>query len=304
VHLAGPHLDELALQRLALRAQRHGRRLVRALRLEQPTTDGRCACPDRAPSSDVPGEMKNVPSNGYTSPVSRASALVAIALGAAALLLLGGLHVLSPEFDPSWRMVSEYANGRYGWVLSLMFAAWGLSSWALAVAIWSAATTTRFRIGVALLVVAGAGEALAAVFDINHDVMHTVAGALGILGLPVSALLISSSLGRIDSWSPARRPMLWSAHLTGMSVLLLAVTFVLLVATFSQVPGGPPATPPKVLPHGVIGLLGWANRLLVLVYNVWVVVVAWGALQLTAPRLVGSPFIRSRIHAPSHHGPR
>jgi Protein of unknown function (DUF998) len=208
-------------------------------------------------------------------------------LGHSANLLLAVLHVLSPEFDPAWRMVSEYANGRYGWVLSLMFAAWGVSSWALAVAVWPEAATARFRIGVALLAVAGAGEALAAVFDINHDVMHSVAGALGVLGLPVAALLVSTSLGRVEPWSPARRPMLWTAHLTWVSVVLLAATFVLLVATFSQVPGGPPSTPPKVLPHGVIGLLGWANRLLVVVYNAWVVLVAWLALRLRDPGRAG-----------------
>lgn len=233
--------------------------------------------------------MKNLPSNGYAPRVSRLSSLVAIALGAGALLLLAGLHALSPEFDPAWRMVSEYANGHYGGVLSLMFAAWAVSSWALAVAIWSEATTARFRIGVAMLVVAGAGEALAAVFDINHDVMHAVAGALGILGLPVAALLISTNLGRIEPWRPVRRPMLWTAHLTWVSVVMLAVTFVLLAATFSQVPGGPPATPPKVLPHGVIGVLGWANRLLVVLYNAWVVMVAWRAFQLSTPVAAGSP---------------
>ena len=65
------------------------------------------------------------------------AAWVAIGAAGTVLLLLAALHVLSPEFDPSFRVVSEYANGRYGWVLSLMFVAWALSSWALAIAIWS-----------------------------------------------------------------------------------------------------------------------------------------------------------------------
>jgi len=29
--------------------------------------------------------------------------------------MLASLHALSPEFDPSWRVVSEDANGKYGW---------------------------------------------------------------------------------------------------------------------------------------------------------------------------------------------
>jgi hypothetical protein len=42
------------------------------------------------------------------------------------------LHILTQEFDPSWRMISEYALGHYGWLLSLTFLAWGFSTWALA----------------------------------------------------------------------------------------------------------------------------------------------------------------------------
>jgi hypothetical protein len=112
---------------------------------------------------------------------SVAAARVAMASASAALLALASLHVLSPEFDPSWRMVSEYANGNYGWLLSLMFAAWGLSSWALAVAISSEARTMSVKIGLVCLLLAGIGQAMAAVFDINHDTLHSLAGALGIV---------------------------------------------------------------------------------------------------------------------------
>jgi hypothetical protein len=54
------------------------------------------------------------------SKIEVTGARLAIATAVAALLLLFSLHVLSPEFDPSWRMVSEYALGHYGWVLSLI----------------------------------------------------------------------------------------------------------------------------------------------------------------------------------------
>jgi len=211
---------------------------------------------------------------------SQPAARLTIAAAAAALLSLASLHVLSPEFDPSWRMVSEYANGHYGGVLSLMFAAWGLSSVALVAAIWSEARTTPVRIGLVFLTVAGIGEAMAAVFDINHDPFHSLAGALSLLGLPVAAMLISVNLVRTRPWSAARRTVLWTANLTWVSLALLAATFVLLVATFSYAPGGLPSQPPKVLPPGVIGLVGWANRLLVVLFCAWVMTVAWQVLKL------------------------
>jgi hypothetical protein len=64
-----------------------------------------------------------------------------------AILLLASLHVLSPEFAPSWRMISEYALGRYGWVLSLMFLCLGMSSWALAAGVWFQVRTRAGKVG-------------------------------------------------------------------------------------------------------------------------------------------------------------
>ena len=71
--------------------------------------------------------METKSSPGKSPNLEVATAIIAIALTIATLLLLASLHFLSPEFDPSFRMVSEYAFGHYGWVLSLMFAAWGVS---------------------------------------------------------------------------------------------------------------------------------------------------------------------------------
>ncbi len=219
-------------------------------------------------------------STNTASRISLPAARLAIAASIVALMLLASLHVLSPEFDPSWRMVSEYANGRYGWILSLMFAAWGLSSWALFFAIWPEAKTTPLRIGMVVLVLAGLGEALATMFDINHDELHNLAGTLGIIGLPVAAMLITVNLGRTNRWRVATRMLLWTANLTWVTVLLLAASFVLLMVTFTQVEGALPTQPPEVLPAGVIGLVGWANRLLVVAYCLWVIIVAWEAMKL------------------------
>ena len=85
-----------------------------------------------------------------TKPVTEISLSVeqlSIATSAAVLVLLASLHILSPEFDPSWRMVSEYANGNYSWVLALMFIAWAVSSWTLAFAIRSQIGTMAGKVG-------------------------------------------------------------------------------------------------------------------------------------------------------------
>jgi hypothetical protein len=212
------------------------------------------------------------------------AARAAFALAAMVLLLLAALHVLSPEFDPSWRVVSEYANGRYGWVLSLMFACWALSTWALAYAIRPLLTTTAGKTGWWFLVVAGVGDALAAFFDINQP-MHGVAGLLGVVGLPVAALTISMTLVRNPAWSPAGKQLLWTANLTWIVLLLMVASLPLMFVTYVHAGGhvpanGAPLPLGTVLPAGVIALVGYFNRLLIVVYCAWAMVTAWYAAEL------------------------
>ena len=147
--------------------------------------------------------MKNGVLTRDTPKIEVIGARLSIGAAVTVLLLLASLHVLSPEFDPSFRMVSEYALGHYGWVLSLMFLAWGMSSWALAVAIWSQVKTKAGKVGLWFLVIAGLGEAMASVFDVTHDIGHSIAGVLGIGGFPIAALLLSVSLGRLHAQKAA-----------------------------------------------------------------------------------------------------
>jgi hypothetical membrane protein len=211
------------------------------------------------------------------------AARAAFVLAAIVLLLLVTLRVLSPEFDPSWRVVSEYANGHYGWVLSLMFACWALSTWALAYAIRSQITTIAGKIGWWFLVVAGLGEALAVIFDVNQP-MHAVAGLLGVVGLPIAALTISITLVRNPAWSHTGKLLLATANLTWIVLLLMVASLPLMFFTYVHAGGHVPAdggTLPlgTILPPGVIALVGYFNRLLVVVYCAWAMVTAWHAAK-------------------------
>jgi len=197
------------------------------------------------------------------------------------LLLLVALNILSPEFDPAWRMVSEYANGNYAWVLSLFFVCWGISTWALAYAIWNQVKTKAGRIGLYFLIAAGFGEVMAAFFDINHS-LHSLASLIGIPSLAIAAMLISKSLVKEEAWNSVKKNLLLSANLTWISILLMAISFVILMVTFTQSGAEMPtdSTTVTALPAGVIGLVGWANRLLVIVYNAWVILVAKHSIKI------------------------
>ncbi len=206
-----------------------------------------------------------------TSTIYAPAAHVAIAAAGAVLLLLASLHVLSPEFDPSWRVVSEYANGRYGWVLSLMFAFWALSSWALAVTVWSQVNGIGGKIALGFLIAAGVGESMASVFDINHP-FHNLAGMIGVLSLPIAAMLISVRLGRTQGWAPAKNRLLWTANLTWVSLVLMIAALIIMIRGYTW--------PGNKMNADVIAVVGWANRLMVVVDCVWVVTVARQVLQL------------------------
>jgi len=209
------------------------------------------------------------------------AAWLAMLATGATILLLATLHVLSPEFSPSWRMISEYAFGRYPGVLSLMFLSWGIGSWALAVAIWSQVRTSAGKVGLWFLIIAGIGEAMASVFDITHETGHGIAGLLGVIGFPIAALLLSVALGRYETWSAVRRPLLWIANLSCISVVLLVATLAIMTMQMARINGGHlPQHAPKSLPPGVLALDGWADRLIVLSNCAWVLFVAWHAIKL------------------------
>jgi hypothetical protein len=212
----------------------------------------------------------NTPISGTdTTRISVVAAWVAIVAAAAVLLLLGGLHVLSPEFDPSFRVVSEYAKGGYSRVLSLMFVVWALSSWALAITLWSQLNGIGGKIALGFLIAAGVGEAMASVFDINHP-LHDLVGIIGVFSLPAAAMLISVRLGRTQEWLRAKKSLLLTANLTWASLILMFAALIIMIQGYT------------LAGHRIV-FVGWANRLLVVLYCLWVVTVAFQALKLRRP---------------------
>ncbi len=212
--------------------------------------------------------------------VAKAAGWLAIVATAVTILLLGALHVLSPELAPSWRMVSEYAAGHYSWVLSLMFLSWSISSWALVVALRPEVQSGAGKVGLWLLIVAGIGEAMASIFDVTHEIGHGVAGLLGVIGFPIAAVLLSSALSRNKHWQRARRALRWSANLSWISVVVLAATLAIMTMQMARVTGGHlPQHAPKSLPPGVLALDGWADRLIILSNCAWVLLAAWHVVR-------------------------
>lgn len=208
---------------------------------------------------------------------ARVAARSSIAGVSLTLIALASLHVVSPEFAPSWRVLSEYALGRFGWLLSLMFITWALATWALSFSLWSQVTTRAGKTGVALFAISGVGGAMASVFDIRHP-LHGAAGMLGMLGT-IAVVVLSVSLSRLPTWTPVRRLLLWLGHANWIAIVLLFASLAALMITYKQA-GGDMTSPPKELPPGVIGLVGYANRFGVLANLAWMLVAAWWIARL------------------------
>src|SRR5215218_6191207 len=210
--------------------------------------------------------------------ISRTAALLAFTGAFTFAVLLAVLHFIKPELDPSWHFISEYAIGRYGWVMVLAFLSLALGYVGLFVAIRSQLRTIIGRIGLALLLVSALGLIVAAVFTtdpitVSEDAvttegtLHNLGGTLGI-AMPFAAVLIGWRLARNTAWSSSQRPLLW---VTGMALVAFVVSFVSLGIMVSQSGGefGPDVP------------VGWANRLEMLAYCVWLMTVAWQAVKLS-----------------------
>lgn len=187
-------------------------------------------------------------------------------------LLMLALHAIKPEFEPSWRFLSEYAIGRHGWIMTLAFLVWSASSAALALAVRREVTTRSGRIGAAVLLVVAAALVPAGLFPqdpvtarpdetTTSGTIHALASMIGIPGIPIAAMLISSSLSQSSpGWAAHRPALMRSAHATWISLALMVGYLAWAV------------------PHagGFTSEVwaGWMNRLVVATYLLWQLVVS------------------------------
>jgi hypothetical protein len=93
--------------------------------------------------------------------------------------------------------------------------------------------------------------------------LHGWGGALG-LAMPVAVVFVTWALSRQSAWAGARRPLF---VLAGLALSGFVVSFVALGVMLSRSGGR----------FGPDVLVGWPNRLEVLLYSFWLLVLAWQA---------------------------
>ena len=159
-----------------------------------------------------------------------------------AVACVGGvvvLHLRRPDLDPLRHVLSEYANGPFGVVMTAVFYAVGLACLALG---WRLRTALRWRGATAatptLLMAAGVGMFLAGAFEVGlpgapdriDETIHSLASIGAFVALVLAMALFAVACGHDPDWI-AFRP-------TATALAVLAVA----TAALSPVADGTPWT--------------------------------------------------------------
>ncbi|MCR2785538.1 MULTISPECIES: DUF998 domain-containing protein [unclassified Microbacterium] len=188
--------------------------------------------------------------------VAAIAAVTALVAGGITAGLIAILHVIEPEYDPSWRMISEYSLGRFGWVMRLAFVTMAISPAAMCVALWSFGQA--WTVGLAAVALG----ALGAAFIDSDPIMtprdqatpvgrvHTVLGGVCLAGFPPAALVAGVGVATALGWLLAIASV----------VPFAGLVWFLSAARPAHGRGGSPEI-----------RIGWPDRFCLLAYLAWVV---------------------------------
>jgi hypothetical protein len=171
----------------------------------------------------------------------------------AALVLM---HVIRPDYTIVDHMISDYAVGPFGWIMTTAFASLSIGCLTLAIALFRDGPTSWLgRTGAALLVVAFAGLVVTALYPTDLETapstrtgdIHAMSFFVNVVSILLSTICLALSYAGSPDWRRHRA---------------LALTFagLLIVAFVAQY-----LTLHKGAPYGV------TNRLFVVVLTAWLI---------------------------------
>jgi hypothetical protein len=194
------------------------------------------------------------------------AAISALVAGAVTVGLIAILHVLEPEYDPSWRMISEYSLGRYGWVMRVAFVTMAIGLGTTSLALWPFGGA--WTGGLAIVALAALGAAFIDADPIMTPSAeatatgraHTILGVVLLAGFPPAAL--AAGVG-------AAPDLGWTLAIASVVPLAGLVWFLTAVAPAHGQGGSPEIR------------IGWPDRFCLVVYLAWVVLAAIGVLSVS-----------------------
>jgi hypothetical protein len=181
----------------------------------------------------------------------------------AALVLL---HILRPDYTPVDHMISDYAVGHFGWVMTTAFVALSAGCLMLGLGMFAAGPRSiAGRCAVLLLWVATVGLLVTAIFPTDLETaastttgnIHTASFLVNVTSLVLCSLLFAVSFRQSESWRGYR----WTGLV--LAIALLAA----FIAQFLTLHRGAP--------------YGLTNRLFVAVLMVWFLMTATHLRRVT-----------------------
>ena len=184
------------------------------------------------------------------------------------IVILIALHFIKPEFDPSWRMISEYEIGKNGWLMRLAFFIWAACIASFTITLIQASVKPHYVIDIWLFIISiamiGAGifrtDPIDASTNSLNDVMHKVFGSIVILTFPIIGTIITVTY--------------ISQEAVRMKALLIIATALIWIGQvcFFGVTAISQRKNPNIKQGSPEVKIGWPNRIMVLSYVIWVFV--------------------------------
>ena len=205
---------------------------------------------------------------------SRMAATVAFAGGLVSLVLVPALAIVRPDLAPGSHVMSEYAIG-YAPLGILFFLSQSVGCLGLAIALASVADRRAIDVGIWLLLAAAFGLGLAVFCPMDalttpagqETMQGTLHGVSALIGIPTyiaATLVLAATLRKKPEWRSVGPWLTSFGHATWIGLVLMIVCMVLLLAAQVTVMGE---------------LVGYANRLLVVAYALFLMVAAWPLLK-------------------------
>jgi len=142
------------------------------------------------------------------------------------VVVIIALHFLRDDLNPVSNPTSQYAVGRYGFLMTTAFISMSVASFSLLIGLYKEISKpAQSRIGLILLGIWAAGVLVAMLFPINPEgtdatttnIIHRINGPLVFLSLSLGAVLVSKSFRKDVNWRPFYR--------TGLTLSLAMLLF-------------------------------------------------------------------------------
>ncbi|HEU5167009.1 MAG TPA: DUF998 domain-containing protein [Chitinophagaceae bacterium] len=184
------------------------------------------------------------------------------------IILIIILHFLPTGYNPLRRPTSEYAVGKYGFLMAIAFLGMSVGSFALVIGLYKGILkSARPKIGLILLTIWSVGVLVAMIFPIDPEgtlpttsgTIHKTNGPITFLSLTIGTILMSVGFGSDENWRSVYQPALM------LSIIMLFI-FIGVIISFAT----------GLRYEGIL------QRLYLIIFSIWFITVTLHLRQINS----------------------